>query len=108
MGQVPECTIKMVSMNFGKMRWTYNKRDNVELTGERLCENVATASPRVDVVRRGREVVINGVKGTHVIPADAVVGGFGEGKDGRMLYQIMANGVPCNYFLDPENSSKRS
>lgn len=102
-----DCAGKMVMMNFGKMKWVYKtkKRDEDEgLTAICISEvgdPKHPASPRIDAQRINSEVIINGIRGIHIIPADTVVRGFGEKKDGKTLRELMVPNVLYNYFLEP-------
>ncbi len=102
----PFCAEKMVMMNFGKMKWVYRTHKDEEegLTATCISEigdPKHPASPRIDAMRINSEVIINGIRGIHIIPADTVVKGFGEEKDGKTLRQLMIPEVIYNYFLEP-------
>jgi hypothetical protein len=58
-------------------------------------------SSRIDAMRIGNDVVINGMMGTNIIPDSTIAKGFGRNKDGKTLRELMSNERLYNYRLDP-------
>lgn len=56
---------------------------------------------QVTAVRYGGEVLVASGRRNEVIPASAVVKGFGPDKDGRTLEDLMEEGVVYSYALTP-------
>lgn len=56
---------------------------------------------QVTAVRYGSEVLVATGRRNEVIPASTIVKGFGSGKDGRALRELMEEGVVYSYALTP-------
>jgi hypothetical protein len=92
----------MVMMNFGKMIWAYKTfSDRGEGLTATCISKVGPASPWFAAQRIRNEVIINNMKRIYIISADTVVDGFGDGKDGKTLRQLMIPNKIYNYYLEP-------
>jgi len=92
----------MVTLDFGKVKWVYGT--GYDRDGSLRASNLAKvkhASHMVNVLRNNNDVIVNGIRGIHVVPADTIVRGFGEGKDGKSLRQLLKNNALYDYFLEP-------
>jgi len=97
---------RIMKLKFSEMMWVF-KTDREEALGYCGTSLGEAGNPsygedaQVQAMRLDDEVIVTGTRGTHIIPADCPVTGFGDEKDGKTLRQIMTNEVMCNHFLAP-------
>jgi hypothetical protein len=95
-----------MKLKFSEMYWEFrsDKNEREGWSGTYLGE-AGNPSYRVEsqvqAMRFGDEVLVSGTRGTHIIPADCPVKGFGEQKDGKTPRALMTDGLLYSYFLDP-------
>ena len=74
-------------------KWVYIEDGQMKVLGN------VTHNSKLRICRRGDKVIINFEP--IIIPATVFIDGWGEKIDGKLLSEVLEDGVDCNFALSP-------